>query len=148
MVSSWDSFEGGNSQLVFTWTGAIVTGCSYLQWRINFGWTENLFSYTCMYVCVYIYIYVYIYTHILFYIFCIMIYHSSLCYTVGPCCLSILYMLVCIGAVVLNHGHISFDTLPMKDGVCVLLKVSSLMTSLTNGIQWKWHCVCVCVCVS
>ena len=67
--------------------------------------------------------------------FCIMIYHSSLRHTAGPCCLSILYMLVCIGAVILNHGHILFDTLPMKDGVCVLLKVSSLMTSLTNRIQ-------------
>ena len=87
---------------------------------------SDSFIHVCMYVCVYIY------THILFYMFCIMISHSSLCYTVGPCCVSILYMLVCIGAVVLNNY-----TLPMKDGVCVLLKVSSLMTSLTNRIQRK-----------
>ena len=94
----------------------------------------------CVCRCVCVYIYIYIYTHILFYMFCIMIYHSSLCYTVAPCCVSILYMLTCIGAVVLNHY-----TLPMKDGVCVLLKVSSLMTSLTNRIQRKWHCVCVLI---
>ena len=47
-----------------------------------------------------IYIYKYIHTHILFYI----LFHyglsqdidySSLCYTVGPCCLSILYIIAC-----------------------------------------------------
>ena len=48
-----------------------------------------------------LYIYIYIYIHILFHI----LFHygllqdteySSLCYTVGPCCLSILYIVVCI----------------------------------------------------
>ena len=42
---------------------------------------------------IYIYIYIYILFHILFnYGLLQDIEYSSLCYTVGPCCLSILYM--------------------------------------------------------
>ena len=42
-------------------------------------------------------IHIYVHFHILFH-FCLPqgIEHSSLCYAVGPCCLSILYMIVCI----------------------------------------------------
>ena len=54
---------------------------------------------TQLYIHTYIYIYIYIYilVHILFhYGLSQDIEYSSLCYTVGPCCLSILYIKVCI----------------------------------------------------
>ena len=44
-----------------------------------------------------LYIYIHILFHILFhYGLSQDIEYSSLCYTVGPCCLSILYIIVCI----------------------------------------------------
>ena len=51
-----------------------------------------------------IYIYIYTYTHIYVYIFFQVLFdyrfledieYSSLCYTIGPCCLTILYIVVC-----------------------------------------------------
>ena len=55
----------------------------------------QLCMYTC--VCIYICMYVYILFHILFrYRLLQDIEYSSLCYTVDPCCLSILYIVVCI----------------------------------------------------
>ena len=43
-----------------------------------------------------LYIYIYIYFQILFHYRLLQdIEYSSLCYTVGPCCLPILYILVC-----------------------------------------------------
>ena len=52
-----------------------------------------------LHTCVYIYIY--IYTHTFSYSFPLWFIiqyfeYSSMCYTVGPCCLSILYIIVCI----------------------------------------------------
>ena len=50
-----------------------------------------------IYTQLYIYSVIYIYIHILFhYVLWQDIKYSSLCYTVGPCCLSILYKIVCI----------------------------------------------------
>ena len=58
-----------------------------LQCCVNFYCIAKWFSYT----------YIYILFHILFhYGISQEIEYSSLCYTVGPCCLSILYILVCI----------------------------------------------------
>ena len=56
-----------------------------------------IYIYIYIYVCVYIYIYIYIPFQILFpYRLLQNIEHSSLCYTVGPCWLSIFYIVVCI----------------------------------------------------
>ena len=46
---------------------------------------------------IYIYIYIYILFHILSHYGSLQgMEYSSLCYTAGPCCLSILYIVVCI----------------------------------------------------
>ena len=48
-------------------------------------------------IYIYIYIYIYILLSVLFhYTLSQDIEYSSLCYTVGPCCLSNLYILICI----------------------------------------------------
>ena len=62
-------------------------------------------SYVCVCVCVYKYIYIYVYIYI-YYIYLVQIpfyyrllqdtRYSSWYYTVGLCCLSILYILMCI----------------------------------------------------
>ena len=50
-----------------------------------------------MYIYIYIYLYIYISSQILFPCSLLQdIEYSSLCYTVGPSCLSILYIVVCI----------------------------------------------------
>ena len=52
---------------------------------------------TQLYVCVYVCMYIYILFQILFHYSLLQdIEYSSLCYTVGPYCLSILYIVVCI----------------------------------------------------
>ena len=60
-----------------------------------------MYVHTYVYMYVYIYIYIYIYICILFqilfpYRLLQNIEYSLLCYTVGPCWLSILYIVVCI----------------------------------------------------
>ena len=79
-----------------------------LQCCANFCWIAKWLSYTHThththtYIYVYIfYIHIYIYTHTHFYIISHHdlsqeIRYSSLCYTVGPCCLPILNIIVCI----------------------------------------------------
>ena len=65
-----------------------------LQCYVTFRCTAQWFSFTYIYIYIYkIYIYIiYIYIQILFpYKLLQNIEHSSLCYTVGPCWLSILY---------------------------------------------------------
>ena len=55
-------------------------------------------------VCVYMYIYIYIYTCVLYICFHILLHYgllqnieySALCYTVGVCCLFVIYITVCI----------------------------------------------------
>ena len=73
-----------------------------LQCCISFGCTAEWFRYIYVCVCVYIYIYIYIYIHIYIYILLQILFHyrvlqdteySSLCFTVGPCCLPILFNL-------------------------------------------------------
>ena len=65
-----------------------------LQCCVSFRCTAKWFVY------IYIYIYIYIYSFIKIHFHCSLlqdIEYSSLCYTVNPCCLSVLYMVVCIG---------------------------------------------------
>lgn len=46
-----------------------------------------------------LYIYIHILFHIIFHCGLLQdIGHSSLCYTMGPCCLSVLYVVVCISS--------------------------------------------------
>ena len=62
-----------------------------LQYCFSFSCTAKWFSYT------YIYVHIYILFSIFFHYSLLEdIDYSSLCYTVNPCCLSILYMVVCI----------------------------------------------------
>ena len=61
----------------------------HLQCCVNFYYTSKWFSYT--YICIYIYFYI-----LFHYDLSQVIEYSFLCYTVGPCCLSILYVIVCI----------------------------------------------------
>ena len=72
-----------------------------LQYCVNFCSTAKLVIHMC--VCIhththtYIYIYIYILFHIIFYYGLSQdIEYSSLYYTGRPCCLSILYIIVCI----------------------------------------------------
>ena len=50
-----------------------------------------------LYICIYMNVYMHILFHILFHYSLLQdIEYSSLCYTVGPCCLSIVYVVICI----------------------------------------------------
>ena len=54
-----------------------------------------IFNYTQIEIYVHIYIYIYILFHILFHYGLLQdMEYSSLCYTVGPCCLSVLYIVI------------------------------------------------------
>ena len=74
-----------------------------LQCHVSFRCSAKWFNYVCVCVCIYIYTYIYIYifiyicsfrffSHIGYY----KILWSTLCYTVGPCCLLVLYIVVCV----------------------------------------------------
>ena len=59
----------------------------------------HVYTHTYIYTYIYIYIYIYIYVlfHVLFhYGLSLDIEYSSLCYIVRPCCLSILFTIVCL----------------------------------------------------
>ena len=56
-----------------------------------------IYTYICICITESLHIYIYILFQILFYYRLLQdIEHGSLCYTVGPYCLSILYIVVCI----------------------------------------------------
>ena len=95
---------------IFLWVHACVHAILYcrdiflnwsvvdLQCHVSLSYTAKWFShiniYTYIYICTYIYIKLF---QILFpYRLLQNIEYSPLCYTVGPCCLSILYIVVCI----------------------------------------------------
>ena len=68
-----------------------------LQCYVSFWYIAKQFSfiYSVIHKYKYIYIYIYILFHILFHYGLLQdIEYSSLCYTVGPCCLSILYIVI------------------------------------------------------
>ena len=64
-----------------------------LQCCVSFKCTAKWFSYTYIYIVIHIYILFQILFH---YRLLQNTEYSSLCYTVGPCCLPILYIVVCI----------------------------------------------------
>ena len=72
-----------------------------LQYCFSFWYVIKWFVY--MYVCIYVYMSIHIYIYVVFNSFKIFHYgllhnfeYSSLCYKIGLCCLSILYVIVCI----------------------------------------------------
>ena len=90
----------------------ILLKCSFfLQCCVNFFYTAKWLRYR----------YIYILFHILFhYGLSQDIEYSSLCYTVGPCCLSILYIIVCLCPSQTPIPSLPYPCPPWQPQVCSL----------------------------
>ena len=108
-----------------------------LQCCVHFWYIAKWFHYTSLSLSlsIYIYIYIYIHTHIYFQI----LFHyglsqdieySSLCCTVGPCCLSLLCEVVCI-------CQMSFSISSSLNGTSLSSLFMSHDVSRGHGVSWE-----------